>query len=143
VVDTNQSLIRVSDADRDAAVTELGQHFQAGRLDAAELDDRTGLALRARVRADLEVLLADLPRPAPVPRAAAAPAAGPGRPQLARSLVPVVIAAAFVAALTAGAVSGGWHHRWGGAVAWWPVLWLVPLLVVRLAWWRRRPGGAR
>jgi Domain of unknown function (DUF1707) len=142
VDDTNQSRIRVADADRDAVVTELGQHFQAGRLDAAELDDRTGLALRARVRADLEVLLDDLPRPAPVPRAAAAPAAGPGRPPLVRSLVPVVIAAVFVAALTAGAVSGSWHHRWGGGVAWWPVLWLVPLLVVRLAWWRR-PGGAR
>jgi len=31
--------LRVSDADRDAVLTELGRHFQAGRLDPAELDD--------------------------------------------------------------------------------------------------------
>jgi Domain of unknown function (DUF1707) len=46
-VDSNRTL-RVSDADRDAAVSELGEHFQDGRLDRDELEDRTGRALRAR-----------------------------------------------------------------------------------------------
>ena len=142
--DTTQSRLRVSDADRDAVVTELGQHFQAGRLDAAELADRTGTALRARVRGDLDPLLADLPRPTPVPSAALSPATGPGRPPLARALVPVLIAAVLVtAALTAGAAGGGWHNHWGGGVGWWPVFWLIPLLTIRLLWWGRRPGGAR
>jgi Domain of unknown function (DUF1707) len=144
VNDTNQSRLRASDADRDAVVTELGQHFQAGRLDAAELDDRTGLALRAKVRGDLDALLADLPRPAAPPQPAAPAPAGAGRPPLARALVPALIAAALLtAALTAGALSGGWHHQWGGGVGWWPVFWLIPLLTVRLLWWGRRPGRAR
>jgi len=141
--DTAQSRLRVSDADRDAAVTELGQHFQAGRLDAAELDDRTGRALRARVRGDLDPLLADLPRPAPAPVRVPQAAAWPARPPLARSPRPGLIAAIFIAALIARAVGGGWHHGWGGGVGWWPVLWLIPLLAARLLWWRRRSGGAR
>jgi DUF1707 SHOCT-like domain len=146
VDDTTQSRLRVSDADRDAVVTELGRHFQAGRLDAAELDDRTGLALRARVRGDLDALLADLPQPEPAPAAAAAvsPAAVPGRPPLARAVIPALVAAILVtAALTAGALGGGWHNHWGGGVGWWPVFWLIPLLTVRLLWWGRRPGRAR
>jgi Flp pilus assembly protein TadB len=53
--------LRVSDADRDRAVSELGEHFQAGRLTAAELDERVGLALRARTGKDLAGLMADLP----------------------------------------------------------------------------------
>jgi hypothetical protein len=138
--DTTGGRVRVSDADRDAVVTELGRHFQAGRLDAAELDDRTGLALRAKVRGDLDPLLADLPRAAAGPP----PASAPGRPPLARALVPVLIAAVLVtAALTAGALHAGWHHQWGAGVGWWPVWWLIPLLTVRLLWWGRRPGGAR
>src|ERR1044072_7484528 len=40
--------MRASDADRDAVVSDLSEHFQAGRLTAAELDERTGLALAAR-----------------------------------------------------------------------------------------------
>ena len=138
--DTTRSRLRVSDADRDAVVTELGQHFQVGRLDPAELDDRTGSALRARVRGDLDALLADLPRAAARPPQSVAPRRSPQ----ARTLVPVLIAAVLVtAALTAGAVGAGWHHQWGAGVGWWPVLWLFPLLTIRLLWWGRRPGRAR
>jgi hypothetical protein len=58
--------LRVSDADRDAAVAELSEHFQAGRLTADELDERTGRAIRARTGQDLDDLLADLPAGPPV-----------------------------------------------------------------------------
>ena len=54
--------LRVSDADRDRAIAELSEHFQAGRLTVEELDDRTGRALQARTAADLASLFADLPR---------------------------------------------------------------------------------
>ena len=56
-------------------VSDLGEHFEAGRLSAAELDERTGRALTARTWGDLTELAADLPslRPAAPP---AAPAAG-------------------------------------------------------------------
>ena len=139
---TTRRQLRVSDADRDAVVTELGEHFQAGRLDAAELDDRTGRALRARTGGDLDEILADLPR---APRASGGPrAAARPRPPLVPVLVPVLIAAALVAAsLTAGAAGGGWHHGWAAGVWWWPVWWLIPLVALRLLWLGRRLGGSR
>jgi Domain of unknown function (DUF1707)/Cell wall-active antibiotics response 4TMS YvqF len=59
---------RVSDSDRDEAVTELRRHSSEGRLDHDELSERLERALGARTRGDLEAVLSDLPsRPAPVP----------------------------------------------------------------------------
>ena len=53
--------LRVSDADRDHALSELSQAFQAGRITADEFDQRSGQALGARTGKQLTVLLADLP----------------------------------------------------------------------------------
>lgn len=53
--------LRVSDADRDRALTELSEAFEAGRLTAEEFDERSGQALRARTGRELTALLADLP----------------------------------------------------------------------------------
>jgi Domain of unknown function (DUF1707) len=139
VDETTRRRLRVSDADRDAVVTELSEHFQAGRLDAAELDDRTGRALQARTGSDLDQVLADLPRAPRTPggpRAAARP-----RPSLAPFLVPVLVAAVLVAAV--GAEAGGWHHGRAAGVWWWPVWWLIPLMALRLVWRGRRLGGSR
>ena len=52
--------LRVSDADRDAVAAEFAEHLKDGRLDAAEFDERVGLAVTARTRGDLDRLLADL-----------------------------------------------------------------------------------
>lgn len=131
----DQNALRVSDADRDAVVTELGQHFQAGRLDPAELDDRTGRALRARIRGDLDVLLADLPHERQAP--GGSPQAALPRRALVPFLFPVLVAAALtVAALAAG---GGGPHRW--AVGW-VLWWVIPVMALRMLWWRRI-GGTR
>jgi hypothetical protein len=54
--------LRVSDADRDRAISELSEHFQAGRLTADEFDERSGQALQARTGRELTALFADLPR---------------------------------------------------------------------------------
>jgi hypothetical protein len=54
--------LRVSDADRDRAIAELSEHYQAGRLTTEEFEDRTGRALQARTTADLAALFTDLPR---------------------------------------------------------------------------------
>jgi Domain of unknown function (DUF1707) len=54
--------LRVSDADRDRAIAELSEHFQAGRLTTEELEDRTGRALQARTAGELAELFTDLPR---------------------------------------------------------------------------------
>jgi hypothetical protein len=67
--------IRVSDADRDRAVSELGEAFRVGRLTADEFDERAGQALAARTGRDLSALLADLPPTGP-PAAGTKPAAG-------------------------------------------------------------------
>jgi Domain of unknown function (DUF1707) len=54
--------LRVSDADRDRAISELSEHFQAGRLTTDEFNERSGQALQARTGKELAVLFADLPR---------------------------------------------------------------------------------
>ena len=54
--------MRVSDADRDQAIAELSEHYQAGRLTTEEFEDRSGRALQARTTADLADLFTDLPR---------------------------------------------------------------------------------
>jgi len=51
---------RVSDADRDHALSELSEAFQAGRITADELDQRTGQALSARTGKQLTGLFTDL-----------------------------------------------------------------------------------
>ena len=53
--------IWASDADRERAVTRLGDHFAEGRLTRPELDERLTTALRARTADDLRRLMADLP----------------------------------------------------------------------------------
>jgi hypothetical protein len=63
--------MKASDSDRDAVVSDLSEHFQAGRLTAGEFDERTGRALAARTWGELRDLLADLPAAQPGPVAPA------------------------------------------------------------------------
>jgi Domain of unknown function (DUF1707) len=56
---------RVSDVDRDHAVTMLREHVVAGRLTLDEFSERVGLALAARTRGDLGGAMGDLPTPLP------------------------------------------------------------------------------
>src|SRR5258705_11115390 len=117
--------LRVSDAERDAVVTELGEHFQRGRLDQAEFGERVTKALSARTGRDLGGPLADLP-----------PARGEsGAPQPGTRLPGPLILVPLLAAgfLIAGAAAGGWHPGWVP----WPLLWLIPSM-----WRRVRPGAA-
>ena len=107
--------MRASDDDRDAVVSDLGEHFQAGRLTAAELDERTGRALTARTWGELRELLADLPTTWPAPQIPAAsssrsrPLPSPRRvaPPLMTALTGLVIAA-----LVLFVAHGGWGLIW-------------------------------
>lgn len=72
--------LRLSDADRNAALDALSSHFVEGRLSRAEFDERTDLAVRAVTVGDLEPQFEGLPGGVPlttsttgeiVPRAAA------------------------------------------------------------------------
>ena len=63
-VDTvsQQPSLRIGNTEREAAARELGEHYAAGRLDAAEYEERTSAAYAARTADDLAPLFADLPR---------------------------------------------------------------------------------
>jgi hypothetical protein len=52
---------RVSDADRDRALSELSEAFRVGRITTEEFRQRSGQALDARTASELTALLADLP----------------------------------------------------------------------------------
>ncbi|OLT30021.1 hypothetical protein BJF79_39920 [Actinomadura sp. CNU-125] len=72
--------LRIGDAERDAVVVALHDHFAAGRLDRAELDERMDAALAAKTRGELGALVRDLPPPHGLPDAAKprpAPVPGP------------------------------------------------------------------
>jgi hypothetical protein len=57
--------VRAGDDDRQRVMDLLQGHYVAGRLDATELERRIERALAARTLADLDALLADLPRTEP------------------------------------------------------------------------------
>jgi hypothetical protein len=134
--------LRVSDSERDLVATELGEHFQEGRLDQSEFDERLTLALRARTRGDLAGLLADLPRQRPAARPRDPDGAGqPGRggPRNGDRVLPLLIPLLFVMVLTMGlAGQSGPHHAAGVLPLLW-LWWLVPMAVFRI----RRARGAQ
>jgi hypothetical protein len=122
--------MRASDADRDAVLSDLSEHFQAGRLTSEEFDERAGQALAARTWGELRDLLRDLPTTLPGPRvpATASPAARPERPFGRRAPIPVPVLVGIGIAI---AVSVGIAHGWG-------LLWLVLVawfIARRLTWW--------
>ncbi|WP_231587502.1 DUF1707 SHOCT-like domain-containing protein [Corynebacterium comes] len=58
----NQPGMRLSDAERNAAMSTLGRAFSEGRLTVDEYDQRCGEIARAQVRGDLEPLFRDIPQ---------------------------------------------------------------------------------
>jgi hypothetical protein len=55
--------VRIGDAERDATMVQLREHFVAGRLRLDELTERIDAALTARTQRQIDALMADLPRP--------------------------------------------------------------------------------
>ena len=53
--------LRIGDAEREAAVVALGEHYAAGRLSKDEFDERTAVALTAPTLSALAPLFVDLP----------------------------------------------------------------------------------
>jgi hypothetical protein len=117
--------LRLSDADREAAVALLGEHYAIGRLTKDEFDERSDAVWSARTRGDLAPVFVDLPAP-PSTQPTRAAARPPGRARPRRvpllALVLVVLAIALLtelplvlAALALWFVLGRCHTaRWGG-----------------------------
>jgi hypothetical protein len=128
--------MKASDADRDAILSDLSEHFQAGRLTADEFDDRSGQALGARTWGELTDLLHDLPasqagtRSPRVP-VTAADGTPPRRPFGRTALVPIAVLAGI--GITVALSHGVGHAHWG-------ILWLLfPVLLMA----RRMTCGVR
>jgi len=128
--------MRASDADRDAVLSDLSEHFQAGRLTAEEFDERAGLALAARTWGELKDLLRDLPaaRPGPQVPAAASSAARPERSAGRRTPAPIPLLAVIGIAV---AVSVGLAHGVWGVLA---LVWVGLLIARRRIYSARTPG---
>jgi Domain of unknown function (DUF1707) len=114
--------VKASDADRDAVVAVLSEHFQAGRLTSEELEERTGRALCARTLGELDDLTTDLPVSRPPGPAPVARPRGPGYPGM------VPLAAALAGLAIVAAVLGFGAGRDG-----WSIWWIIPvgLLIAR------------
>jgi hypothetical protein len=130
----------VSDTERDWALAELSQHYQAGRLAPDEFDDRSSRALRAKTGAELSDLFTDLPRsatsvPGAWPRYGGTPDRVPDRRlgPLARPSSLVLGLLAVIAIVIAVALLHGHHVGFGLPL---PVIILV--LIIRRRLFRRR-----
>jgi uncharacterized membrane protein len=123
--------LRLSDAERQAAVDQLGEQFAVGRLTREEFDERSDAVWSAKTQGDLSPIFADLP--AQAPRAASGPQRGAsGRPgprsliHLRRVLVPlfvVLLVLTVITHLPLILIAVGvwfligrrrWHHHHGG-----------------------------
>jgi hypothetical protein len=93
--------LRVSDADRDRAVSGLSEAFQVGRITAEEFGQRSGQALAARTGKELTALLADLP----LDRVPAVRTGALGRARVAGTWIVMAASAAAAIPLAAAALS--------------------------------------
>ena len=105
--------VRASDSDRDAVVSDLSEHFQAGRLTAGEFGERMGRALAARTWGELRDLLADLPTIRPAPQAPAARSFGAQPRPLSGRFAPPLIAVLAGIGITTAVLVNVTHGRWG------------------------------
>ncbi len=69
--------LRISDQNRESALSALGEHMSAGRIDIDEYGERSARITAAKTRGELVDIFADLPAPHPryddAPQAVAAP----------------------------------------------------------------------
>ncbi len=116
--------MKASDSDRDAVMSDLGEHFQAGRLTAGELDERTGRALAARTWGELRDLLADLPATQPGLRAPAVRSLSARPWRSSGRFAPPPIAVLAGLGIAVAVLVNVAHVRWG-------FIWLLlPVLLV-------------
>jgi hypothetical protein len=108
--------VRIGDAERDATMTQLREHFVAGRLTFDELTERIDAALIAKTQRQIEALMADLPRP---PRAARTSGSSGGVPAMATAAPDpgrFLVLAMLLFALATWILILAWmsRHTWSG-----------------------------
>jgi hypothetical protein len=131
---SDPSELRVADADREQMVDELREHTLAGRLSSEEMEERIGSAYRARTRADLDALRADLP----VSSTSVALALRKRKGQLRRRLVQEAGGGLGISAVCIGVWLASGAHT-----SFWPA-WVIGatlLPVIRDSWQLLGPGS--
>ena len=140
--------MRISDAERSEVADRLSKHYSDGRLDQAEFNERLDRAMKAKTRADLSGLFADLPtsdEPESTVKAVRQPDRRPkGRRPVHRTLGLILIA--VVAVFVARALMWPFFGFFGffGHVLFVPVPWILIAVAVFVCWryatrHRRRP----
>jgi hypothetical protein len=112
--------LRIGDAERDAAMAQLREHFVAGRLTFDELSERIDFALTAKTQRQIDRLMADLPRP---PRHSRAARAEPALPVQAPDAGRFLVFAMLLFALATWILIMAWMSRYshlGPAYPNWP-----------------------
>ena len=93
--------LRISDADREAAVELLSEQYAVGRLTRDEFDERSDAVWSAKTQGDLAPVFADLPPTPQQGRRGRLPAGAPHRPRWwPVPLAPVVIALVVLTVVT-------------------------------------------
>jgi hypothetical protein len=139
--------LRASDAERDQALSELSEAYQAGRITADEFDWRSTQALMARTGEELAAPLADLPLGRGPLDAAAADTATPRRAD--SYLVSRLTIGTFLTAICFGgvAVSSALHPGVDWTVAMTPaavaVFCVMLVIALRVRTHRGRLSGRR
>jgi hypothetical protein len=84
--------LRFTDQNRESALSALGEHMTAGRIDIDEYGERSARITAAKTRGELGEIFADLPTPHPayedVPHSVAAPEPAATAPEPARPRTP-------------------------------------------------------
>ena len=124
--------LRIADSERENALTVLGEHMSAGRLNIDEYGERSAQVSTAKTRGELRALFSDLPPPHPQfatgPAPAPQPAVVPQQPQQVAGRPPGGATRAMVAGLVpvAGLIAVGLflfaHLPW--------IVFLLPAAVV-------------
>ena len=109
--------LRIGDAERDLAMTQLREHFVAGRLTFDELSERIDAALIAKTQRQIDRLTADLPRP-PRPARPAGSESAPA-PDAGRFLVFAMLLFALATWILIMAWMSRYSHM-GGQIPWPP-----------------------
>ena len=123
--------LRISDAEREQAAADLGEHYAQGRLTTEEHSERLDQIWAARTRRELGPVFADLPSRSFPARAPAAARPAPRRPGWRRIPPPLLVLLVVLVSVTAvthlpliligvgvwfllsrGFCGAGTRHRW-------------------------------
>jgi len=120
------STIRLSDAEREAAAADLGEHFAQGRLTADEHAERLEQVWSAKTRGEIAPIFRDLP--SPYAAVAAPPTRGEDGPYWSSGLrpfrrgVPAPLLVVLAVLIVASAIAHFPFFLLGFAVFWFVVL---------------------